>query len=61
MLGEMRPAAVGIVVNDHVAGAEILFADFGDEPLDHESDRANLRRTEFRLRQHVPLAVEKNA
>ena len=61
VLGHVARAAVGIVVEDDVALLEGVEAELLDRPLDRELDRADLRRAELGLREHVALRVEDDA
>ena len=61
MLGHVAGAAVRVVVEDDVALLEGVEPELLDRPLDRELDRADLRRAELGLRDHVPRRVEDDA
>ena len=54
VLGDVRAAAVGIVVQDDVAGLERLDAELLDRPAHDEQAGRDLRRAELGLPDHVP-------
>ena len=61
VLGDVRAAAVGVVVQDDVAGLERVDAELLDRPADDEQARRDLRRAELGLPDHVAVAVEEHA
>ena len=61
VLRKVAAAAERVVVEDDVAGPEVLPADLEDRPLDDVDDRAEMGRAELGLRDHLALVVEDRA
>ena len=61
MLGDVSPAAVGIVVEHDVAGLERVDPELLHRPADDEHARRELRGAELRLSDHVAAVVEQHA
>ena len=59
VLGGVQPAAVGIVVDDHVALFDRVGGNLGDTGFDEERHAADLRRAEIRHRDHLTLGVRR--
>ena len=61
VLREVAAAPERVVVEDHVAGVEVLLADLEDRPLDDVDDGAEVRGAELRLGDHLAAVVEDRA
>ena len=61
VLGDVRAAAVGVVVQHDVAGLERLDAELLERPAHDEQAGRDLRRAELRLADHVAAPVEEHA
>src|ERR1700730_4271107 len=61
VLGHVAPPAIGVVMDDHVAGSQRLGAQLLDHRFDGADDGAELSRAVFALGQHLALGIEERA